>query len=155
MVIQRWQSVLLLIAAVMMGIFSCGSLGQFQLTDYTLQFFPWGIFSEGVPTDGARNISIPTIYLEIISVLSALLFFIDIFLYKKLSLQKKVCLVAILTTAATIATGAIIGYTAVDGAVCSWSSLVISPFVALIGGWLAVRFISSDQAKLRSADRLR
>ena len=35
MVIQRWQSVLLLIAAVVMGCFTFMSLGQVQLPDYT------------------------------------------------------------------------------------------------------------------------
>lgn len=155
MVIQRWQSVLLLIAAVMMGIFSFGSLGQFQLQEYTLNFSSWGIYSEGVPTDGAQAVSVPTIYLTTISVLSALLFLIDIFLFKKLSLQKKVCYIALLTTCATIIQTAILGYTAIEGASVSWSSLICSPFIALIAGYFAVRLIISDHNKLKSIDRIR
>ena len=155
MVIQRWQSVLLLIAAVMMGFFSANSLGQFQLTDYTLDFLPWGIFSEGSPTDGASTVYIPTPYVVIISALSAILFFIDIFLFRNLSLQKKVCAVSVLITIASMITVAIIGYSAIDNATVSWSSMTITPFVALASGFLAIRFISSDQTKLKSIDRIR
>lgn len=155
MVIQRWQSVLLLIAAVLMGLFTFSSLGQFQLPDYTLDFTTMGISSEGIADDGAKNVSVPTLYLFVVSALSSLLLLIDIFLFKNLRLQKRVCAVAILTTLATIVQGAVLGYTAVESAVCSWSSIVIAPFIAVIAAWLAYRFISSDQAKLRSVDRLR
>lgn len=155
MVIQRWQSVLLLISAVMMGIFSFSSIGQFQLHDYSLNFCTWGIYTEGQADDGNVNTHISTIYFLIISLLSLILYLIDIFLYKNLSLQKKVCSVAILTTIATISTGCVIGYTAVENGCPSWSSIVIAPFIAVFSGILAYRFISSDDRKLKSADRLR
>ena len=52
MVIQRWQSVLLLIAAVVMGCFTFMSLGQVQLPDYTCNFTTLGFDIEGIATDG-------------------------------------------------------------------------------------------------------
>jgi hypothetical protein len=51
MVIQRWQSVLLLVAAVAMATFSFLSLGQIQLSDYTLNFTTLGFYNR----DGSIN----------------------------------------------------------------------------------------------------
>ncbi len=55
MVIQRWQSVLLLITTVMMGIFTFLSLGQIQLPEYTLNFTTLGFCIEGDATNGAQS----------------------------------------------------------------------------------------------------
>ncbi len=55
MVIQRWQSVLLLIAVIVMAAFTFMSLGQIQLPEYTLNFTTLGFYIEGEATNGAAT----------------------------------------------------------------------------------------------------
>ncbi|MDE5813309.1 MAG: DUF4293 domain-containing protein, partial [Muribaculaceae bacterium] len=99
MVIQRWQSVMLLIAGVMMGIFSFCSLGQIQASDYTFNVTALGIVREGIATASGEATGITTASLFILSLLSAILPIIDIFCFKNLPLQKKVTLVSALFSA--------------------------------------------------------
>ncbi|MDE5790056.1 MAG: DUF4293 domain-containing protein [Muribaculaceae bacterium] len=156
MVIQRWQSVLLLIAALCMGFFTFMSLGQVQLADYTLNFTTFGFSYEGTAVGGA-----PTGFMTrtwgffIIALLSCLIPLINIFMFKNLQLQKRLCMIEILFLIAVIATGAIYAYTGVDNGAVSWSSLVVAPFIALMADVLAFNRISADERLLKSADRLR
>ncbi len=157
MVIQRWQSVMLLIAGVMMGIFSFCSLGQIQAEAYTFNVTALGIFREGIPTAPDEATGISTIILFIVSLLACLLPLIDIFCFKNLGLQKKVAMISALFS---IAAGVIVAFTAPGfatefQATVSWSVFICAPLVALLADILAFRLISSDQKKLRAADRLR
>lgn len=154
MVIQRWQTVFLFIAFGCMLAFTICSLGQWQLTDYTLNFHTWGISSEGELTGSAKPFFQGTAYLTCISALAALLSLIDIFLYRNLPQQKRVCAVALLMTIATACQAAYLGYTAIEGAAVSWSSLAFAPFIAAAAQILAWRGINSDHKKIRNADRL-
>lgn len=155
MVIQRWQTIFLLIASVMMGVFTFGSLGQFQLADYSLNFHTWGISSEGIPTDGSQPFCMGTIYLAIISGFSCLLPLISIFLYRNLKLQKQVCAISALFVIATGFTAATLGYSAIDNATVSWSSIAFAPFIAITACVIAYRGIASDKRKIENADRIR
>lgn len=47
MVIQRWQSVFLLIVTAMMACFTFFSLGQVQMPDFSLEFTTMGFSIEG------------------------------------------------------------------------------------------------------------
>lgn len=157
MVIQRWQSVLLLIAVVMMGLFAFLSLGQVQLeAPTTLNFTSSGFSYEGEPAVGMPSgVLLHTWYFFTLTLLAAILSFIDIFLYKNLTLQIKVGMVLILIIIADIAVAACLGYTAIDGGDVSWSSVAIAPFIALIAVIVAVRCMKSDLRKLAAADRIR
>lgn len=156
MVIQRWQSLFLLLACILMACFSFLSLGQIQTTDYSLNMTALGLYYEGEATgNGPTGCYAPTIYFFIVSLMSAIIPFITIFLYKNLPLQRRLCLIEILFIIATIATGCAIGYTFVEGAHPGWSSLALAPFLALILTIMAWRFIRRDHNLLRSADRLR
>lgn len=157
MVLQRWQSVMLLIAGVMMGIFSFCSLGQIQAEAYTFNVTALGIFREGIATASDEATGISTIILFILSLLACILPLIDIFCFKNMNLQKKVAMISALFS---IASGVIAAFTASGFASdfqtdVSWSVFICTPLVALIGDILAYRLISSDQKKLRAADRLR
>ena len=154
MVIQRWQTVFLIIAFGCMLAFTICSLGQWQLADYSLNFNSWGISSEGELTGNAQPFFQGTIYLACISALSSLLSLIDVFLYRNLPLQKRVCAVALLLVAVTGVCAAVIGYTAIDGAHVSWSSLALAPIISVVALILAWRGIKSDHKKIRNADRL-
>ena len=156
MVIQRWQSVLLLIAAVMMGCFSFLSLGQIQMPDFTLDFTAMGFFVEGELT-GPMPAGYPqyTWWFFAVSLLSALIPLINIFLFKNMNRQKTLCMVEALLIVTVTAIGAILGYRANGEYTVSWSTLVIAPLIALVADLYAARRIRHDQNLLRSADRLR
>lgn len=156
MVIQRWQSVMLLIAAAMMACFAFFSLGQVQTEDYSLNFTSIGFTYEGEAADGApTHTFLSTWYFFIMTITTAVLYLIDIFLFKNLGLQIKVSLVSILLTIASMATCGCLGYTAVEGYSVSWSTNILFPFIALIAGIVANSLMRSDRKKLRAVDRIR
>lgn len=156
MVIQRWQSVLLLIAVVCMGFFTFMSLGQVQLTDYTLNFTTFGFKYEGEAVNGApTGFLMHTWGLFVVSLLSAIIPFINIFTFKNLQLQKRLCMIEVVILIAVIATAAIYAYTGVDNGSVSWSTMVCAPFLALMADILAFNRIDADDRLLKSADRLR
>ncbi len=155
MVIQRWQSVLLFIAALAMAVFTFMSLGQVQLPEYSLNFTTLGFCIEGETTGGQSGFYMQTLPFFIVSLMSVIIPLIDIFLFKNMRLQKTLCLIELLFLFATIAVGAVYGYSTFVGFNVSWSSLVIAPFLAIIAIVMAYTRISSDERLLRSADRLR
>ncbi|MDE5795190.1 MAG: DUF4293 domain-containing protein [Muribaculaceae bacterium] len=157
MVIQRWQSVMLLIAGVMMGIFSFCSLGQIQAEAYTFNVTALGICREGIATAPDEVTGMSTIILFIVSLLGCIMPLIDIFCFKNMPLQKKVALISALISASAgvIAAFTASGFASDFGANVGWSTFICAPLVALIANILAFRLISSDQKKLRAADRLR
>ncbi|MDE6638306.1 MAG: DUF4293 domain-containing protein, partial [Muribaculaceae bacterium] len=154
---QRWQSVMLLIAGIMMGIFSFCSLGQIQAEAYTFNVSALGICREGIATSPDEVTGMNTLILFIVSLLACVLPLIDIFCFKNMNLQKKVALISGLLS---ISAGVIVAFIAPDfasgyNASVSWSVFICTPLLALIAEILAYRLISSDQKKLRAADRLR
>lgn len=156
MVIQRWQSLFLLLVCILMGCFTFMSLGQFQLTDFSLNFTTLGITYEGEATGGApTGTYASTLYFFILSITSFILPFIAIFLFKNLRLQKIVCVIEAMFIIAVIACGILIGYTAVSDATPSWSSIVIAPFISLVLALMAYNGVRRDMNLLRSVDRIR
>lgn len=154
MVIQRWQSVLLLVAAAVMGCFTFCSIGQVQTTDYTYDFTSLGFFQEGEATGGVVE-NFRTWYFFALSLTTTLLLLIDIFLFKNLPLQKKVCLVGILFTIASGATALCLGYNAIEGGTVGWNAVVICPLIALVGAILAYGCMVRDHNRLKAVDRIR
>lgn len=156
MVIQRWQSVLLLIAAVMMGCFTFCSLGQITTVDYTFNFSTFGIYYEGEATDGApTGALVNTWYFFALSLTSIILYLADIFLYRNLDLQKKVAWIAIFLTICCCSIGTTVGYNIIPDGQMGWSSVAFAPFVAICAGLLALNRIRSDHNKLKAVDRIR
>lgn len=156
MVIQRWQSLLLLVASVVMACFTFCQIGQVQTTDFTFSFTSMGFSYEGEATDGAPSGTfLSTWYFFILSLTTTVLLLIDIFLYKNLSFQKKICLVSILMIIATGFAGGCLGYNAIEGGTIDWTEMAIAPFISLFAAILAYSRMNSDQKKLRAADRIR
>lgn len=140
----------------MMGIFTFFSLGQVQLTDYTLNFTTLGFQIEGDPTQGAPSgYYCYTWPFFVVSLLSCILPFINIFLFKNLRLQINVCLIEILLLLAVLACGCGYGYYQFDDAQVSWSSLIVAPLIALVADIIAYNRISHDRRLLRESTRLR
>lgn len=156
MVIQRWQTVMLLLVFALMACFSFLSLGQVQTPFYTYNFTCYGFTIEGEPTDGALSgVQVYTWFLFIIAVMSAVLPLINIFLYRNLTLQKRVCLIEILFILAAICIAGLEGYRGIPGYECQWSSLALAPFLSLILMIFAWGLINKDHNLLKSVDRIR
>ncbi|MDE5842465.1 MAG: DUF4293 domain-containing protein [Muribaculaceae bacterium] len=153
MVIQRWQSVLLLICVVLMGCFSFMSLGQINVDSVYYDFMPWGIIPMG--DNAAESVSVSTWYIFAISLLSALLPLIAIFTFKNLKLQKRLCMLTVVALICVILACAIIAYQAFSDADVDWSSMICAPFISLISVAMAYQRISADQRTIRESERLR
>lgn len=136
MVIQRWQSLLLFIAVVLTAIFC---------------FTPFAI----IEPENANIYPVDAPGLLVISITSAVLMLVCIFLFKNLKLQMRVAAICILLLVATIAVDLIFTFTAFAGADIVWTGGLLLLFVALICAIMARRFMKKDYNTLRSYDRMR
>ncbi len=139
-----------------MGSFTFLSLGQIQMPEESLNFTTLGFEIEGIPTDGAQSgYRAHTWIFFIVSLMSAIIPLINIFLFRNLRLQKTLCLVEVLFILATVAVGCVYGYSLFSPYYVSWSSVIIMPLLAFLGDVMAYNRINSDLKLLSSADRLR
>lgn len=157
MVIQRWQSLLLLIAGVVMALFTFCSIGQFQLADYTCNFTTMGISIEGHQTANINTEVADTLYIFIISLVTVVLSLLAILLYKNTKLQKLLCAINSLVIVVVEANVLMLAYGKADqlpNFQPNWT-IFIAPYVALVAIICAWRCIKNDEKKLRSYDRIR
>lgn len=135
MVIQRWQSVLLLISAIFVALA--------------------GILPYAVTANGVDVCAVQTPVLLCVDILVALLLLIDIFLYRNLRYQMKVTRLAL--GLIVVLEAAIAAYTCagLEGATISIIGGIVMPVLALISTFVALRLMHRDYRLLRSADRLR
>lgn len=135
MVIQRWQSVLLLISAIFVALA--------------------GILPYAVTANGVDVCAVQTPVLLCVDILVALLLLIDIFLYRNLRYQMKVTRLAL--GLVVVLEAAIAAYTCagLEGATISIIGGIVMPVLALISSFVALRLMHRDYRLLRSADRLR
>lgn len=134
MVIQRWQSVLLLIATFAMAA-AC--------------YMPVGVIenSSTAPTDFP-------IYL-ILNILAAIMAFVDIFLYDNLKFQITVAKVTALLALASVITGLVIVYYTVPGMMPAWNGSIVLAACAFLLLLRAQALMKKDRKTLDSYDRLR
>lgn len=135
MVIQRWQSVLLLISAIFVALA--------------------GILPYAVTANGVDVCAVQTPVLLCVDILVALMLLIDIFLYRNLRYQMKVTRLAL--GLIVVLEAAIAAYTCagLEGATISIIGGIVMPMLALISSFVALRLMHRDYRLLRSADRLR
>ena len=149
MVIQRIQSVYLLIAVILMVVFAFVPALTFELADKTVLY-------GALETGRAGNLHINPLLITLI-ILISLLAFIDIFLYKNLQRQMTVCFVDIIIGLAMLVAIGIqafaVSYTK-DWTV-SWQWYVLLPVLSIIFLMMAHKAMSRDKKKLLDADRLR
>lgn len=140
MVIQRKQSLFLLIAAILMGVFA---------------FMPSLWDASGNTILGGYSESLDMVPF-ILSCLTALLSFITIFKYKSLRFQKILCVVNILLIIATLASICSIALMHKDCDLLeSMTYYNILPVLAIIFLLLAHKGISHDQRLLSGSSRIR
>lgn len=139
MVIQRWQSVLLLLAVILMGIFCCTPFATYAPTPEQAT----AVYAKDAPV------------LLTVALLTATLLFISIFMYKNLKRQMTVTLLSIVMIVTVMTTGFFVIYNAYPGAnfiVFGGIVLLVITLILAIG---AYRMMGKDLRKLHSYDRLR
>ncbi len=140
MVIQRLQTLFLLIAVVLMCVFCCT---------------PWASHAaEGVAEASPVFVSEAPVLL-ILNIVIAVLLFISIFMFKNLKRQMAVTVLSIILICASMVTCGILLYTAYPGATFIWTGGVLLLLVALVCVLFAYRFMKKDHKLLTSYDRLR
>lgn len=142
MVIQRWQSVWLLVATILIAVFC---------------FMPMAIVPAAAE-EASMTALMPSdmpVFLTV-NILAALLLFLSIFLYKNTKRQKTLTLVSMLLIVVMIVTETLVlfNWNTEAGAV-EWLGSIFLLLGALVFAALAYRGISKDQKLLRAADRLR
>ena len=134
MVLQRWQSLLLFVAVILMACFNFSTMAV--MPDST----------ELVPTD--------YVFIWVPAVAAVLLLFIDSFMYRNLRLQMKVAVVSIIVMIAVGVSAAVVVSRAA-GAEYSWTGAPLFLLCALVLAIFARVFMGKDYRLLRSVDRLR
>lgn len=149
MVIQRIQSVYLLIAVILMVVFAFVPALTFELADKTVLY-------GALETGRAGNLHINPLLITLI-ILISLLAFIDIFLYKNLQRQMTVCFVDIIIGLAMLVAIGIQSFVVGnrEGWTVSWQWYVLLPVLSIIFLMMAHKAMSRDKKKLLDADRLR
>ena len=157
MVIQRWQTVLLFIAAAVMACFTFIPFGIITTQDVTYNLTALGFYPQGVPTDANPPEVVHTWYFFMLSITTVVLLLLDIFLFKNIKLQQKVCMVAILFIIADGCVGGLLGFWAfrAEGFQLWWKTTALCPFIAVVGAILAYYRMAQDYSLLKAADRLR
>lgn len=149
--IQRIQSVYLLVVTILLVVCMCTPVGTYIAADYSIsEFTNLSITSP----DGVKDYA-PWALFAILLV-GALLSFGTIFLFKKRMLQIR------MTIFSTIL---LVGYYATlvtfifmlkgEGMTYSASWTICLPAVAIILNWLAIRAIGKDEVLVKAYDRLR
>lgn len=141
MVIQRWQTVWLIVAAVMMCVFC---------------FVPMAIVpgAPGDPNSATFLSPVDMPVFLIVSGLAAVLLLIGVFLYKNTRRQKTVTLVSMLLIVAVLIAEVIVFFTWDDGRP-EWLGSVFLLIGALVFALMAYLGIRKDERLLKAADRLR
>ena len=149
MVIQRIQSVYLLIAVILMVVFAFFPALTFQLGE---REFVYGALQAGKV--GVTHIDPLMLMLVILISFLALL---DIFLFKNLQRQMTVCFVDITIGLAMLVAIGIQAYVVGnrENVVVTWQWYLILPVLSIIFLMLAHKAMSRDKKKLQDADRLR
>ena len=149
MVIQRIQSVYLLIAVILMVVFAFFPALTFHLADKTVLY---GALESG----RAGNMHINPLLITLIALIS-LFAFVDIFMFKNLQRQMTLCFVDIIIGLAMLIAICVQAFVVGnrEGWVVSWEWYVLLPVLSIIFLMLAHKAMSKDKKKLRDADRLR
>lgn len=149
MVIQRIQSVYLLIAVILMAVFAFFPALSFELGGRN---FVYGALEAGKV--GVTHVDPLMLMLIILIVFLAI---VDIFLFKNLQRQMTVCFVDIIIGLSMLVAIAVQAFVIgnMDGVSVTWQWYLILPVLSIIFLMLAHKAMSKDKKMLRDADRLR
>lgn len=148
--IQRIQSVYLLIVAILSVIVISNPIGSFVGTDNSItEFTNLSLIAQ----DGTENYEPWALFA--IQIISAIISLVTIFIYKKRMLQIRFTLFnIILAIGYYVAVVAFVFMLKGDANfVPSW--IVCLPFVGIVLDWLAIRAIGKDEMLVKAYERLR
>ncbi len=148
--IQRIQSVYLLVVTILMIICMCNPIGSIIAADNQISEF----YSLFISMPDGSKVYAPWALFAIQAII-AVLAFTTIFLFKKRMLQIRLTIFSsVMLIGYYIALVAYIMMLAEETTFsASWT--VCLPFVAIILNWLAIRGIGADEALVKAYDRLR
>lgn len=151
--IQRIQSVYLLIAAILMAVTVCSPLAVLIGTPDSFYLFKsMGVFEDAIA------LSYPTWAVAALSVVSALLSFLAIFLFKKRKVQIKMCYASIACIILFYAAFAYYLYTGQAALSAEFEKVeygLAFPAISLILTVLALSKIKADEKLIQSLNRIR
>ena len=164
--IQRKQTLYMLVAVVCMTIFTFAKMFTFNAADSSMTLYTYGYSIQEMGAEPVSQLlNLRAVCMVLLAAISTLLMAVNIFLFKKRELQ-----LSLLMSQYALLVG-IIGYgvyyvwsfssiyaeSIADGSaltnVPGWSLCL--PVVTLVMNFLAVRGVASDIALLRSVDRIR
>jgi hypothetical protein len=154
--IQRIQSVYLLLTTILSGLFLTGNIFSFfnkENSEFIMNFR--GLYE--VPSDKSYELTETIIPVTLISVLVPLISLITIFLFKNRKLQLKTTLILIMLEVLLIAVVAYYGISSIQrlDAIVAPVFRMFIPVITVILTILAYRGIKKDENLVRSYDRLR
>lgn len=141
MVIQRWQSVFLLISAIAMGLFAFLGTACINVTDGMVCWH-----------------ALDCIPLFVLNCLTALLAVVAIFLFNNLKLQKRITMITVLLSVLSLAltVAAVMSVTQVEGSLsATWRWTIALPVLSAVFGIWAHGRMRADERLLKSYDRIR
>lgn len=148
--IQRIQSVYLLIVTILMVVSICNPVGS--IIAGTNEISEFGNLCISLP-DGTKDYAPWALF--VILLLVALISFGTIFLFKKRMLQIRLTIFSsVMLIGYYLALVAMI-FMLADDATFSPSWIICLPFVCIVLNWLAIRGIGADEALVKAYDRLR
>lgn len=140
MVIQRWQSLFLLIAVILVAIFCCT---------------PYALIADGESIEISKVFVYQDLFYLILNVQTAIMLFLSIFLYKNLKLQISITKVSLWLLATSIIYACLMVFYAMPDAELIWFGGIMLLVIAMIFTFMGMRFMQKDQKLLKSYDRLR
>ncbi len=148
MVLQRLQSLYLLIAAILLGIFT--------FTTSTTISTPENEIIVGAFASGDTQSTAPNFVLCLLNALTVILAIITIFKYKNLKLQLKLCSICILLTIVTAISIAILSFQAMtDGSQIHVTLNNIYPALAIVFFYMARRGVAHDKKVIHDSESFR
>ena len=166
--IQRIQSIYLLLAAALMATFLFCPIAQFDTPDGLYSFTSQGVSTvmaepaaqatEAAATIARTSVFTPTWGVFALGTIIAVLSIIAIFLYKNRPTQARICMINAFFLVTFYVVIFLSGYTFhgdLAATHTSWTAYLIMPFVALVLDVLAYKAINKDEQLVRSMDRIR
>ncbi len=146
--IQRIQTVYILLAGVLTAILYKLKLADLSVNNELMEFFAKGIFrGEDIVYNGLP--------LMVLIGIIAVLHFAGLFLYKKRILQIRILVFSIILLLGLFGLFFYFTYMGFEGAKVAFKIPVAFPLIAVILDWLAIRAIGKDEALIRSLNRIR
>jgi len=148
--IQRIQSIYLLVVTILMVICLCNSVGSIIASTNEISSF--GNLCITLP-DGTKDYSTWALFAILLVV--AALSFGTIFLFKKRMLQIRLTIFSSVMLIGYYITLVAYIFMLAEDASFTPSWIICLPFIGLVLNWLAIRSIGADEALVKAYDRLR